>query len=397
MKFRLFVLYSLLCGVLPDVVICCAAAAGVPLLLQLLICLPTAILLACLPFIGTGRHYTDSVRLYSYMMFIFGVPKLVFTIFWAAGRFLLGVPEHPALWIALAAGAAVSLFFLAMVFYVSRRIKVVDVELAFEGLPAAFDGLRICQLSDIHLGSFGRRAPYVRRVMEKALSQQADLILFTGDLVNFEAREADYYKKELTRLHAPMGVIAIRGNHDYLMHGPLKGEALQADADHLLDLERSLGWTLLLNDSVILRRGEDAIAVAGVENVSTNPYFSHTGGDLKKALEGIPEGLFTILMSHDPTHWRREILPTTDIPLTLSGHTHGLKYKLIGFKPSHWRLPESAGVYTEGAQRLHVSGGLGSAFAFRIGGFPKIEIIKLTRYGKLDNDRQPDVRIGNDG
>ena len=381
MKFRLFVIYFLLSGVLADVFVCFVAAAQAPLLLKLILCLPTAVLLVCLPFIGTGTFYTDSVRLFSYLMFMFEVPKLVLSIFYAAGHFAFGIPHAQALWIAVAAGAGVSLFFTSMIFYESRRLKVVNVDLAFDGLPDAFDGLRICQLSDLHLGSFGRKAPYVRRVVDEALARNADLILFTGDLVNFEVREAEPYMDELSRLKVPLGVIAIRGNHDYLMHGPLKGDARDAATDRLLEMERSLGWKVLLNDNTVLEKDGAVIAVAGVENVSSNPYFNRTGGDLKKALEGIPEGRFTILMSHDPSHWRAEVVPGTGIPLTLSGHTHGLRFKLAGFRPSHWRLPHSQGVYTEGAQVLHVSGGLGSAFAFRLGGFPKIEIIKLIKNG----------------
>ena len=118
--------------------------------------------------------------------------------------------------------------------------------------------------------------------------------------------------------------------------------------------------------------------MAGVENTSSNAYFLETGGDLQKAFAGIPEGTFSILLSHDPSHWRSEIVPQTSVPLTLSGHTHGLRYKLVG-PISNWRLRETGGIYTEGDQVLHVSEGLGSAFSFRMGGYPNIDLITLKR------------------
>ena len=130
----------------------------------------------------------------------------------------------------------------------------------------------------------------------------------------------------------------------------------------------------------MLERNGSRIALVGVDNVSRNPYFQKTGGrNLENALAGLPEGIFKILLSHDATHWRMEVLPGTDIRLTLSGHTHGLKYKLTGLHPSHWKLHESAGVYREGERVLHVSPGLGSGFAFRLGGYPEIDMITLTK------------------
>jgi predicted MPP superfamily phosphohydrolase len=119
------------------------------------------------------------------------------------------------------------------------------------------------------------------------------------------------------------------------------------------------------------------VVLVGVDNITKNPYFRKVGGDLGKALEGVEESAFKILLSHDPTHWRMEVLPKTDIGLTLSGHTHGLKYKLTGLHPSHWRLHESGGLYEDGAQKLYVTPGLGSAFAFRLGGYPNVDILTL--------------------
>ena len=340
---------------------------------------PTLVILLCLPFIGSGRRYTDAVRTFSYVYFIFELPKVLFALLSLILRYLAGLLLPLADGIAASIGAGVGVFFAVMIFYVSRHLLVNRLELEFEGLPEGFDGLRFCQLSDFHLGSYGRKCRYVTRIIDTTLGLSPELILFTGDLVNFDISETDTYMEELARLNAPMGIFAIRGNHDYLLHGPLAEPERIAATERLNELERGLGWRVLLNENVTLERGGSTIALAGVENISSNPFFAKMGGDLGKAMEGIAPGTFTILLSHDPSHWGKDVASRGDIALTLSGHTHGLKYKLAGFRPSHWRLPFHQGVFTEGASVLHVSGGLGSAFAFRLGGYPRIDLITLKK------------------
>lgn len=375
MKLQSYVLFFLIFGLLPDLYIAMLWPVGA--FWTALVFLPTAALLTFLLLISMGVRYTESLRIFSYLMFLFELPKFVFMLFSALGRWVLQIPAAPAGWIALGLGAGVSAYFAYLIFYSTRHLKVHTLELAFDGLPRPFNGLRICQLSDLHLGSFGRKAAYIRQIVDTTLSQKPDLILFTGDLVNFASEEADPYLPELARLQAPLGVFAIRGNHDYLLHGYYKGEAMKRDMERLLALEQGLGWQVLLNGNAILRKDGAEIALAGVENVSANPYFQEVGGDLNKALEGLPDGIFTILLSHDPSHWRKEVRPLGTIGLTLSGHTHGLKFKLAGHHLSHWRLPHPSGLFDEEGSRLHVSKGLGSAFAFRLGGFPNIDIITL--------------------
>ena len=306
--------------------------------------------------------------MFSYVIFLFELPKFLVAL---NGLFLpVGV--------AVGIGAAVSLFFFTLIFYVTRHLQVRETSLAFERLPEKASGLRICHIADFHLGSFGPASPYIQRIVETVNVQKPDVILFTGDLVNFEAREAFPYREVLGRLQAPLGVYSVLGNHDFLLHGPHDSheEARLQDMAALETFERELGWKVLRNQNVVLDNG---VALVGVDNVSTNPYFRKVGGDLKQALEGLDPAQFTILLSHDPTHWRREVLPETTIDLTLSGHTHGLKYKLTGLHPSHWRLHESGGLYQEGKRMLYVTFGLGSAFAFRLGGYPYIEMITLTK------------------
>ena len=370
MKFRTYVLFFLLFGVLADVTLGLTLLKDAPLLWKLMMAAPTLAALVCLPLIGTGTVYTDALRLFSFLIFIFELPKFLVAL---NGLFL------PAA-VAVGIGIAVSAFFTVFIFYVSRHLKVKHIRLAFKDLPEGFDGIRLCHISDLHLGSLGHKTPYVKRIVDAIMEQQPELILFSGDLVSFQTREADAYKPWLEQLAAPMGIYSIFGNHDFLLHGPNDEKGRKEDMEKLEAFEKGLGWRVLRNRTEILERGGSRVALVGVDNVSRNPYFQKTGGqNLETSLAGLPEGIFKLLLSHDATHWRMEVLSASDIALTLSGHTHGLKYKLTGLHPSHWKLPESAGIYREGERVLHVSPGLGSGIAFRLGGYPEIDMITLTK------------------
>ena len=367
MKFKSYAIFFVLFGVIPDIYISWALGGGVALAL---LWLPTLIAAVYLVRIKRGVDYTESLKVFSYLIFICALPKLILTLF-----HVLGAGKA----VSLAAGIAVGLFFAVMIFIVTPMLKTTRREIDIEGLPEQFDGLRICHLSDFHLGSFGKGNPYIKRIVDAAMAEKPDVILFTGDLVNFDSAEADPYMPELSRLAAPMGIFAVRGNHDYLLHGHFTEEERLKDTERLLDMERSMGWKILLNANDRIRKDGAEIAIAGVENISTNPYFPGVGGDLGKALEGIPDGVFTILLSHDPTHWKKEVAGKALVGLTLSGHTHGLKYKLAGLHIPSWTFHQNAGVYEDGPQVLHVSVGLGSAFAFRLAGRPSVDILTLRK------------------
>ena len=375
MKLRVFIICFFLLGILPDFYILTCILENAGWYWRLLACLPTLVAGVCLLLIGFGSRYTVAVRTTSYLTFLVQLPKALFALIHLVLPGSMG-PDKSLL-AALIPAFAVSAVFFVLFYIVSRHLKVRTQTLAFKDLPPAFDGLKVCQLSDFHLGSFARNHRYIRRIVSAANAQVPDVIFFTGDLVNFESENAVPYLEDLSALKAPMGIFAIRGNHDYMHHGPFKGAGREEDMARLDEMEAGLGWQLLVDDNRILAREGGQIAVIGVENTAANPIFKGEGGDLEKALEGLPEGIFKILLSHDPSHWRSEIVPRGDIQLTLSGHTHGLKYKLAGPRPSHWKLPESSGIYREGAQTLHVTPGLGSSFSFRLGGFPCIDIIVL--------------------
>ena len=257
-----------------------------------------------------------------------------------------------------------------------RRLKVRQVRICFPTLPAAFDGYRLLHLSDFHLGTFGRHNPFVRRVIETANQQEADLVVFTGDLVNKVAREAVPYRHDLAMLQAPDGVFAILGNHDYCKYGPKRRTGYHdRNFQQLGQVVRNVGWTLLLDEHRILQRGNDRIAIAGVENIGRPPF--PVRGDLEKAVRGLEPDTFTILLSHDPNHWRAEVVGRKDIALTLAGHTHGAQVRIGPLSLARFAFKEWGGLYHKGAQWLYVSLGLGGSFPFRLGAWPEMTVIEL--------------------
>lgn len=262
------------------------------------------------------------------------------------------------------------------------RYQVKKVKLSYPNLPAAFKGLRIIHISDIHCGSFNDKEAVMKGVY-KIMKEQPDLILFTGDLVNNVADEMTDYIEVFNKLNAPLGVYSTLGNHDY-------GDYVQWDSteekkvnlDRIKQVHSTLGWRLLMNEHVMLERGADKIALLGIENWSSKARFPKYG-DMKKAYEGTDAYPFKILMSHDPSHWREEVLETyPDIDLTLSGHTHGMQFgvEIPGLKwsPVQYVYKEWAGLYEQEARKLYVNRGFGFiGYPGRVGILPEITLIEL--------------------
>lgn len=260
-----------------------------------------------------------------------------------------------------------------------RHIVVKDYAYESRRLPKAFDGYRITQLSDLHLGTLHGHESVVERIVDSVNATRPDLIVFTGDLVNYHAEEVHEFEAVLRRLKAPDGVVAIMGNHDYAQYykwdSPLDS---LADIRHLQNRERAMGWSVLLNDNLVIHRGDDSIAIVGVENDGLPPFPQR--GDLTKAQRGLTADCFKVLLSHDPTHWRRRVLPETNIDLMLAGHTHGMQFKIGGFSPASWFYREWGGDYTDGGRTLYVSLGVGEVLIpFRLGAWPEINVITLKR------------------
>ena len=258
-----------------------------------------------------------------------------------------------------------------------RHVVTKETTIYSDRLPEAFDGYRIVQLSDLHLGTYRSSPRTVRKIVEKANEAKGDVILFTGDIVNFSHEEIDPFFDELKKLKAKDGVYSVLGNHDYCIYANQGIRWADASKTKVIEKEKAMGWHLLLNEHRYIRRDSSKIALVGVTNYGKPGY--PRDGDLDKAEAGIPSGTFKILMSHDPTHWRSKVLPNSDVDLTLSGHTHAMQLKFGNFSPSKWSYPEWGGLYERQGQALYVSTGSGSNIAFRWGAWPEIDIITIRR------------------
>ncbi|MFN7200246.1 MAG: metallophosphoesterase, partial [Bacteroidota bacterium] len=284
-------------------------------------------------------------------------------------------------WAGLIAGAGL---FSALSYGINNRYRyqLRKLRLGFSNLPASFDGLKIVQLSDIHAGSFTDQAA-VERGIQMVMEQKPDLILFTGDLVNNLASEMDGYWSLFAQLKAPLGVISITGNHDYADY--VQWESLdqkRANFEKLKSVHARMGWRLLMNQHVVVTRGESSIGVIGVENWSAKSRFPKYG-DLKTAYSGCEQIPFSILLSHDPSHWRAEVLEKyPSVALTLSGHTHGMQFGFeipgLQWSPVQYVYNEWAGLYRKDEQALYVNRGFGFiGYPGRVGILPEITVIEL--------------------
>lgn len=256
-----------------------------------------------------------------------------------------------------------------------------SIEIKSKNTPSSFNGYKIVHISDIHLGSFIGREKILAKMVEEINAQQADAILFTGDLVTQNSSEFKTTKDILSRLKAHDGIFSILGNHDYSFYNQWNSaEERKKDADAIIEQQKAMGWNLLLNENINITKSlngkTDSISIIGVENTSSKHKF-RSFGNLLKAIEGA-NGKFKILLTHDPSHWRTEVLPKTDIDLTLSGHTHAMQSTLFGWSIISLVYKEYKGLYTEGKQHLYVNIGLGETmFPFRVGAKPEITVITL--------------------
>jgi predicted MPP superfamily phosphohydrolase len=363
------------------------------------------LILVILPYLQF-QHQTKLFRttIFAVIIGLF-IAKLIAAIFfliddirrviqWAAGKLFFSNTEGEALqegerisrsvflsWAGMIAGGG--LFGSLLYGFGNKyRYHVKRFQLSFAGLPASFKGLKIVQISDIHCGSFTDKKSVMKGV-EMAMKEKPDLILFTGDLVNNKSEEMTDYMEVFKKLNAPMGVYSTLGNHDYgdYVHWDSKEEKI-ANLDRLKQVHAGLGWRLLMNEHVVLEKGENKIALIGVENWSAKASF-HKYGDLKKAYEGAASYPFKILMSHDPSHWDAEVRKSySDIDLMLAGHTHGMQFgiEIPGFKwsPVQYVYRQWAGLYEEGAQKLYVNRGYGFiGYPGRVGILPEITVIEL--------------------
>jgi hypothetical protein len=355
-----------------------------------------------LSFMGSGKMMRPP-KMYFFGIFLaVFVPKLIIIIFMFGediARFFVGIfmkvagsSETPFMGsrrkfvstMALGVAAIPFASLLYGMFWGKYNYRVFKYVLEFDDLPDAFDGYKITQLSDIHSGSFDNREK-VEYGINLANEQQSDLIVFTGDLVNNVAEELDEWKGIFSTLKARDGVFSVLGNHDYGDYVSWESKEEKArNLQKLKAIQNEMGWKLLLNENQFIRRGRDKIALVGVENWGLNGFVQF--GDLDKALNGVSENDFKVLLSHDPSHWQAQVKKDPrKIHLTMSGHTHGMQFGIeipgvFKWSPIQYRYENWAGIYNDFGRYINVNRGFGFlGYPGRVGIWPEISVIQLKK------------------
>jgi len=302
------------------------------------------------------------------------------------GNKTFSVPERRRFLSLIALGIA-ALPFGALLYGMVKgkyNFKVLKYDLEFDDLPKAFDGYQITQISDVHSGSFDNRKK-IEYAIDLVNKQRSDVLFFTGDMVNNKAEEMKPWADLFSKLEAKDGKFSILGNHDYgdYVEWPSPEEKKQ-NLEDLKDLQREIGFDLILNDSRYLEKNGDKIALVGVENWGRGGF--KKAGDLKMAASGINAKDFKILLSHDPSHWEDVVVnDELHYHLTLSGHTHGMQFGIeipgwIKWSPVKWRYKYWAGIYEEMGQFINVNRGFGFlGYPGRVGIWPEITVITLKK------------------
>lgn len=338
-----------------------------PLLLAILWWVPSLLLVLAEVGLQMGFFHKLSVRVLFTTILFSAFPKVVFILFDAF------LPWFFALIPALGVMGWFAFGFIEG----WKRLELKHITFTSPDLPPYFDGYRLVQITDFHLGSFPPGNDFVQKVVDATNNEEPDMILFTGDLVNNQASEVEPYLDMLGQLHASDGIYSIWGNHDYCEYGNNHSiGALKRNRRMLYGYQESLGWHQLMNEHHVVSHGMASIAVIGVENPGQPPFTNRS--NLKKAMKGLNPDMFKILLSHDPHHWRREVVGKK-IQLTLAGHTHAGQLKIGKWTPARMAFKEWGGAYRIGEQMLYVSSGIGGSFPFRLGAWPELTVITLKR------------------
>lgn len=338
-----------------------------PLLLAILWWVPSLLLVLAEVGLQMGFFHKLSVRVLFTTILFSAFPKVVFILFDAF------LPWFFALIPALGVMGWFAFGFIEG----WKRLELKHITFTSPDLPPYFDGYRLVQITDFHLGSFPPGNDFVQKVVDAVNNEEPDMILFTGDLVNNQASEVEPYLETLAQLHASDGIYSIWGNHDYCEYGNNHSiGALKRNRRMLYGYQESLGWHQLMNEHHVVSHGRASIAVIGVENPGQPPFTNRS--NLKKAMKGLNPDMFKILLSHDPHHWRREVVGKK-IQLTLAGHTHAGQLKIGKWTPARMAFKEWGGAYRIGEQMLYVSSGIGGSFPFRLGAWPELTVITLKR------------------
>ncbi|WP_312820520.1 metallophosphoesterase [Kaistella carnis] len=350
-----------------------------------------------LNFKRTDRDH-HRVQLVASLFLIFFLPKLFIIFFlliedlYRGIRFLFQsfgggenfLPERRQFlsFIGIGSAAMLSAFFIDGIIFGKYRHSVRKVKIKIKNLPASFKGYKIIQISDVHSGSFFHPEK-LKKAIDLINEQKADLIIFTGDLVNNYAHEFEPFVPLFSSIQSKDGKLSILGNHDYGDYGEWKSAEEKAEnVPHLIQLQAKAGFQMLRNEHRIIEKNGEKLYILGVENWGEKPFPQY--GDLDKAAAGVPPEAAKILMSHDPTHFDRIVKKhPSNVQLTLSGHTHGMQFgidlKNVRWSPVQYRYPKWADLYESEGKSLYVNRGFGViGYPGRVGIEPEITLFELS-------------------
>ena len=318
----------------------------------------------------------DYLLWYLHLLCLVIVPAVLFSLCSLIGRLL---KRHRG---GNRTGVILSVVFILIYLYGTfvgpQQFEVVRVSYTNKDLPAAFDGYRIVQVSDLHVGTYtGDRRQQLQEVVDSINAEKADLVVFVGDLQNKRPEEITACRQVLSQIQAKDGVLAVLGNHDYAEYQGGDAKSRAANCEKTVQTIRSLGWDLLLNEHRVLYRQGDSIVVAGMENDGVGRFPQK--GDMSKTLSGVDSNAFILMLEHDPTSWRRKIVPDGRAQLTLSGHTHGGQMTFFGWSPARLTYDAVSGRFDEGRQTLFVTKGAGGVIPFRFATPREIVVITMKR------------------
>ncbi|WP_298062912.1 metallophosphoesterase [uncultured Rikenella sp.] len=343
---------------------------------------------------GTFGREEEAAQAMLWLMWVFllfFVSKTVFALFSGIGALLNRGSRKRRRFFEAVGGVLAASVVCIMIYGASHGISTIRVnriEVTSPKVPEAFDGYRIAQFSDLHIGNLAPSGTLMTDIVDTILALKPDLIVNCGDLVNIRSSEItpDVFRR-LSRLKAPDGVVSVLGNHDFGIYVPGSDTAAERSLERLKEIQRALGWKLLQNEHIWLERGADRMAVAGVDfphkDRRNGVHAVKGGSDLRRAMQGVDTSCFSLLVSHTPALW--DSIPQTAAPdLTVAGHVHAMQMKLnlgrLHLSPAEFLYPEWSGLYVKGGLRLYVNDGVGYVlFPMRIGALPEVTLFELRR------------------
>ena len=328
----------------------------------------------------------DILYIYLFLLGLIAVPKMVYMLFSLAGLScsllfhrkkstrphknygnLIGLLMVPVIWYILIYGSFIGF----------QKLEVNHQTYASPDIPKAFNGYRILLFSDAHVGTYtGKRQCLLQQAVDSINALRPDLIVYAGDLQNAKPQELYQQMDILSKLKAKDGICSVLGNHDYAKYVACSEAEKEANCRETISLEKQLGWTLLLNSHHLIERGKSRIVIAGMENDGDGKRFPQKG-NTSKTLKGVSDKDFILMLEHDPSSWRRKIIPDGRAQLTLSGHTHKMQFAIFDWCPLSLTGAEFNGWYTEGQQALFVTAGVGGLIPFRFGATGEIVVFTL--------------------